>query len=112
MRSKEEAHDYRYFPEPDLLPVIVNDKWKFEIAKQMPELPEIRKERLMDKYNLPEYDADLLTQSKGIVDYYEKVINVTDDYKTASNWVMGDVLKVLNEEKIDIRFQILPENRG
>jgi aspartyl-tRNA(Asn)/glutamyl-tRNA(Gln) amidotransferase subunit B len=113
MRSKEEAHDYRYFPEPDLLPVIVDDKWKSEIAKQMPELPEVRKERLMDKYHLPEYDADLLTQSKGIVDYYEKVISVTDDYKTASNWVMGDVLKVLNEEKIDIKdFRILPENLG
>ena len=113
MRSKEEAHDYRYFPEPDLLPVIVDDKWKSEIAKQMPELPEVRKERLMHKYNLPEYDADLLTQSKGIVDYYEMVISVTDDYKTASNWVMGDVLKVLNEEKIDIKdFRISPENLG
>ena len=113
MRSKEEAHDYRYFPEPDLLPVIVDDKWKSEIAKQMPELPEIRKERLMHKYNLPEYDADLLTQSKGIVDYYEKVISMTDDYKSASNWVMGDVLKALNEKKIDIKdFRISPENIG
>ncbi len=111
MRSKEEAHDYRYFPEPDLLPVVVDEKWKSEIAQNLPELPEKRKERLIKKYSLPEYDAELLTQNRGTADYYEKVINVTDDYKSASNWVMGDVLKVINEEKIDIdNFPVQPEN--
>ena len=113
MRSKEEAHDYRYFPEPDLLPVVVDEKWKSEIAKQMPELPEVRKNRLTNKYNLPKYDAEILTQSKPVADYYEKVIEVTDDYKTASNWVMTDVLKVINEEKIEINnFPVPPEDLG
>ncbi len=113
MRGKEEAHDYRYFPDPDLMPVIVSDEWREEIAKGMPELPEVRKERLVTKFNLPKYDAEILTQAKSIADYYEKVITVTDDYKTASNWIMTDVLKVINEEKIDIKdFAIKPENLG
>jgi aspartyl-tRNA(Asn)/glutamyl-tRNA(Gln) amidotransferase subunit B len=113
MRSKEEAHDYRYFPEPDLLPVVVDDQWKSEIAKSLPELPGARKERFVSRFGLPEYDADVLTQSRAVADYYEQVIAVTDDYKTASNWVMGDVLKVLNEEKIEITaFPISPANLG
>ena len=113
MRSKEEAHDYRYFPEPDLLPVIVDEKWKSEIASKLPELPDIRRERFVENYKLPEYDADILTQSKSTADYYEDVIKVTDDYKSASNWVMVDVLKILNDKKIDItEFQISSEKLG
>lgn len=113
MRSKEEAHDYRYFPEPDLLPVVVSDEWKNEISSGMPELPDQRRERLVSAYELPAYDADVLTQSRALADYYEKVITITDDYKSASNWVMGDVLKVLNESKIEISdFSISPENLG
>ncbi len=113
MRSKEEAHDYRYFPEPDLLPVVVDDDWKNEIASEMPELPEVRKDRLINKYNLPKYDAEVLTQLKEMADYYEKVILVTDDYKAASNWVMTDVLKVINEDKISIdNFSVAPEDLG
>jgi aspartyl-tRNA(Asn)/glutamyl-tRNA(Gln) amidotransferase subunit B len=111
MRSKEEAHDYRYFPEPDLLPVIVDEQWKNEISRSMTELPEVRKERLIKQYNLPEYDAELITQNKANVDYYEKVAGFTSDYKSASNWVMGEVLKTINEEKINIEeFPIQPEN--
>ena len=113
MRSKEEAHDYRYFPDPDLVPVIVDDEWKSEIAKQMPELPEARKERFITQFNLPKYDAEILTQTKSTADYYEKVITATDDYKYASNWVMTDVLKIINEEKIDIKdFSVPPEDLG
>jgi aspartyl-tRNA(Asn)/glutamyl-tRNA(Gln) amidotransferase subunit B len=113
MRSKEEAHDYRYFPDPDLMPVIVSDEWKSEIASRMPELPEIRKERLVGKYSLPKYDAEILTQTKAIADYYEQVIETTTDYKSASNWIMTDVLKIINDEKIDIKdFPIPPENLG
>ncbi len=113
MRSKEEAHDYRYFPEPDLLPVIVDEKWKSEIASKLPELPDIRRERFVENYKLPEYDADILTQSKSTADYYEDVIKVTDDYKSASNWVMVDVMKILNDKKIDItEFQISSEKLG
>jgi aspartyl-tRNA(Asn)/glutamyl-tRNA(Gln) amidotransferase subunit B len=113
MRSKEEAHDYRYFPDPDLMPVIVSDEWKSEISNKMPELPEVRKERLVGKCSLPEYDAEILTQTKSIADYYEQVIETTTDYKSASNWIMTDVLKVINDEKIDIKdFFIPPENLG
>lgn len=113
MRSKEEAHDYRYFPDPDLVPVIVDDVWKKKISGFLPELPEARKERFVTQFNLPEYDAEILTQSKSTADYYEKVISVTDDYKSASNWIMTDVLKVINEEKMDIKdFAVTPKNLG
>jgi aspartyl-tRNA(Asn)/glutamyl-tRNA(Gln) amidotransferase subunit B len=113
MRSKEEAHDYRYFPEPDLMPVIVSESWKAEAKKKMPELPDLRRERFITEFSLPKYDADILTQSKPVADYFEEVIKYTKEYKTASNWVMGDVLKTLNELKIDItEFSISAENLG
>lgn len=113
MRSKEESHDYRYFPDPDLLPVIVSEELKNEIANQMPELPKIRKQRFINDYKIPEYDAEILTSSKELADYYENVLRVTDDYKSASNWVMGDILKVINENKILItEFIVSPENIG
>ncbi len=113
MRSKEEAHDYRYFPDPDLVPVIVNDEWKNEIAKELPELPDSRKDRFVSQYSLPKYDAEILTQTRSTADYYEKVAAVTDDFKSASNWIMTDVLKIINEEKIDIKdFSVPPENLG
>src|ERR1035437_10084468 len=111
MRSKEEAHDYRYFPEPDLFPVLVNSNWKNELATLLPELPHQRKNRFISSFKLPEYDAKILTQSRDIADYYEKVIDMTDDFKSASNWIMGDVLKVINENKIDIKeFRISANN--
>jgi len=113
MRSKEESHDYRYFPEPDLMPVVVNAEWKEEIRKNLPELPEVRKNRFVSEFNLPEYDAEILTASRPLADYYENVVTVTDDYKATSNWVMGDVLKIIKEEKIEITdFPIAPQNLG
>ena len=113
MRSKEEAHDYRYFPDPDLMPVMVDDEWKNEIANRLPELPETRKNRFVEMYSLPLYDAEILTSSRGLADYYESVLNETNDYKSASNWVMTDVLKIVNDEKIPIReFPVSPENLG
>uniref|UniRef100_A0A7V3E675 Aspartyl/glutamyl-tRNA(Asn/Gln) amidotransferase subunit B n=1 Tax=Ignavibacterium album TaxID=591197 RepID=A0A7V3E675_9BACT len=113
MRSKEEAHDYRYFPDPDLLPVIVDEPWKENIAKSMPELPDIKLQRFIQQYNLPDYDSDILTQTKAVADYYEKVVSVTDDFKSASNWIMTDVLGYLNENKIEIiQFPISAENLG
>jgi aspartyl-tRNA(Asn)/glutamyl-tRNA(Gln) amidotransferase subunit B len=113
MRSKEESHDYRYFPEPDLMPVVVSEEWKNEIAKNLPELPEARKNRFVNDFNLPEYDAEVLTSIRPLADYYEKVISVTKDYKSASNWVMGDVLKIVKEDKIEIAdFPISAENIG
>lgn len=113
MRSKEEAHDYRYFPEPDLLPVVINDEWQKELRLKLPELPGVRKERFIREFGLPEYDADILTLTRGMADYYENVLKETGDYKSASNWVMGEVLKTLNEEKSDIKsFPVNPEYLG
>lgn len=113
MRTKEEAHDYRYFPEPDLMPVVVTEEWKKEILSKMPELPDAKKERFINQYNLPKYDAEILTSSRELADYYEKILSVTKDYKAASNWVMTEVLKVINEEKISINeFPISAENLG
>ena len=113
MRSKEESHDYRYFPEPDLMPVIVNEEWKNEIAKNLPELPEERKNRFVTEFNIPEYDAEILTSSRPLADYYEQAITVTNDYKSASNWIMGDVLKIVKEDKIEIAdFPISAKNIG
>ncbi|MCF6268628.1 MAG: Asp-tRNA(Asn)/Glu-tRNA(Gln) amidotransferase subunit GatB [Melioribacteraceae bacterium] len=113
MRSKEESHDYRYFPEPDLMPIIIDEEWKNEIAKNLPELPEARKNRFVAEYKIPEYDAEILTSNRPLADYYERAITVTNDYKSASNWIMGDVLKVVNEEKIEISdFPISAENIG
>lgn len=113
MRSKEEAHDYRYFPDPDLMPVYVSDDWKAAIMLNMPELPDQRRKRFIEQYKLPSYDAAVLTSSRELADYYEKVVNVTSDYKSASNWVMGDVLKNINEQKISAsRFSVSPEHLG
>ena len=102
MRSKEEAHDYRYFPEPDLLPLIVEEKWVEEIRASLPELPLPRKDRLVRDYGLPAYDADILTSTKELANYYEAVAAAAGNPKTASNWVMGEVLRKLKEEKAEI----------
>ncbi|MBM4171132.1 MAG: Asp-tRNA(Asn)/Glu-tRNA(Gln) amidotransferase subunit GatB [Ignavibacteria bacterium] len=113
MRSKEEAHDYRYFPDPDLMPVEVDEIWKSEIEKKIPELPDTRCKRFIEQFNLPNYDAGILTSSKELADYFEKVTEVTTDYKSASNWIMTEVLKVLSEGKIGIsQFIISPVNLG
>jgi aspartyl-tRNA(Asn)/glutamyl-tRNA(Gln) amidotransferase subunit B len=113
MRSKEEAHDYRYFPEPDLFPIVVNSEWKKELSDFLPELPDNRKKRFIQNYKIPRYDAEILTQYKYLADYYDSVVKVTDDYKSASNWIMVDVLKIINERKIDIKdFSISPSSLG
>jgi aspartyl-tRNA(Asn)/glutamyl-tRNA(Gln) amidotransferase subunit B len=113
MRGKEEAHDYRYFPDPDLLPVIVDEEWKREIEKSLPELPDAKLKRFITDFSLPIYDSEILTQTKALAKYYEEVVSVTDEYKIASNWVTGDVLAVLNDKKIDISdFPVSPLNLG
>lgn len=113
MRSKEEAHDYRYFPDPDLLPVIVDEKWKTEIENILPELPEAKQQRFVTDFSLPLYDSEILIQTKQFANYYEEVISVTSDYKTASNWVISEVLAVVNDKKISISdFPITPVNLG
>jgi aspartyl-tRNA(Asn)/glutamyl-tRNA(Gln) amidotransferase subunit B len=103
MRSKEEAHDYRYFPDPDLVPILVDDSWVEKIRKELPELPLAKRERFLRDYQIPEYDAGVLTADKALSQYYEDVVKLCDKPKQASNWVMGDVLRFLNEDKLDIR---------
>ncbi|OIP90207.1 MAG: aspartyl/glutamyl-tRNA amidotransferase subunit B [Syntrophaceae bacterium CG2_30_49_12] len=109
MRSKEEAHDYRYFPDPDLVPVVISDDWIEEVGKGLPELPMEKRERFVRDYQIPAYDAGVLTSSRALADYYEEVARLSGKPKIAANWVMGDVLKLLNEEKRDIKMcPILP----
>ncbi len=103
MRSKEEAHDYRYFPDPDLVPVLVDKAWVEKIRKQIPELPQAKRERFVNDYQIPAYDAGVLTADKALADYYEEVVRLCAKPKAASNWVMGDVLRFLNEEKREIK---------
>lgn len=102
MRSKEEAHDYRYFPDPDLMPIEISSDWEKELKSNLVELPDVKRKRFIDSFLLPEYDAEILTQTKGLASFYEDVIRETSDYKSASNWIMSDVLGVLNDRKIEI----------
>jgi aspartyl-tRNA(Asn)/glutamyl-tRNA(Gln) amidotransferase subunit B len=111
MRSKEEAHDYRYFPEPDLPPLKVEEKMIKEIRNTLPELPGARKVRFINTYKIPEYNAEILTSSKAIGDYYEKASSLYSNSKLLSNWIMGELTRYLNEEKIEIGDSpISPEN--
>jgi aspartyl-tRNA(Asn)/glutamyl-tRNA(Gln) amidotransferase subunit B len=103
MRSKEEAHDYRYFPEPDLPPLCVSSSWVEEIRASMPELPDARRQRFFREYGIPEYDAGLLTSSRILADYYEKTVTACKSPKAASNWIMGDLLRDLKEFNLEIQ---------
>ncbi|MCX5828188.1 MAG: Asp-tRNA(Asn)/Glu-tRNA(Gln) amidotransferase subunit GatB, partial [Deltaproteobacteria bacterium] len=108
MRSKEEAHDYRYFPDPDLVTIAVSDVWIEEIRRTMPELPLEKRERFLRDYQIPPYDAGVLTTSRDLADYYEEVVRLCGQPKVASNWVMGDILRFLKEDKRDIRDCPIP----
>ena len=102
MRSKEESHDYRYFPEPDLMPIVIDEKWKQEIRENLPELPEARKKRYISEYGLPEYDASILTGSKVLADFFEEAVKKTSNAKAVSNWIMGDLLRILKEKEMEV----------
>ncbi|GMB02140.1 Asp-tRNA(Asn)/Glu-tRNA(Gln) amidotransferase subunit GatB [Pelosinus sp. IPA-1] len=102
MRSKEQAHDYRYLPEPDLVPIVVDPVRVEEIRTNLPELPDARKQRLMDAYGLSEYDANVITASKSMADYFDQSVQANGDAKTVANWLMGEVSKHLNNEGISI----------
>ena len=108
MRSKEEAHDYRYFPEPDLPPLIVDEARRARLATALPELPEARRQRFISEYALPEYDAALLTQTRGVADYFEETARRCGNAKAASNWVMGEVLRNMKERAIAIEAVPIP----
>jgi aspartyl-tRNA(Asn)/glutamyl-tRNA(Gln) amidotransferase subunit B len=102
MRSKEEAHDYRYFPEPDLLPVMVDEARVAAVRETMPELPEARRRRFVADYGIPEYDAGVLTQSAALADYFEQTVAATPNAKAASNWIMGELSRVMKERGLDV----------
>jgi aspartyl-tRNA(Asn)/glutamyl-tRNA(Gln) amidotransferase subunit B len=98
MRGKEEAHDYRYFPDPDLLPLVIDEEWIENVKTNLPELPDAKKKRFMDQYELPSYDAELLTSDRELADYFEKCTREFPQPKTVSNWVMGPLLGLLNAQ--------------
>jgi aspartyl-tRNA(Asn)/glutamyl-tRNA(Gln) amidotransferase subunit B len=97
MRGKEEAHDYRYFPEPDLVPLEIDEAWKEEMRKEIPELPREKYKRFISELGLPEYDAGVLTGDKNLAVFFEEVLKDYDDPKNLSNWMMGEFLRLLNE---------------
>jgi aspartyl-tRNA(Asn)/glutamyl-tRNA(Gln) amidotransferase subunit B len=96
MRSKEEAHDYRYFPEPDLVPLQVHQAWIERVHGDLPELPDARRQRFVGQYGLPVYDAEVLTASRALADYYEATVQLYPQPKVVSNWIMGDLMRELN----------------
>ncbi len=110
MREKEEAHDYRYFPEPDLPPLVISDEWIEETRKAIPELPYAKQQRFMEAYGLPSYDAEVLTADKAVADYYEAAARYSGLRKELSNWIMGDLFRSLKSQEDRIAFcPIAPE---
>jgi aspartyl-tRNA(Asn)/glutamyl-tRNA(Gln) amidotransferase subunit B len=102
MRGKEEAHDYRYFPDPDLVRIVIDDEWKARVRASIPELPDARKARYMSEYGLPAYDAGVITASKKLADLFEESLRYTKDAKSAANWIMGDLLGYLNANNLEL----------
>ena len=115
MRSKEEAHDYRYFPEPDLVPILIDEAWIANVKNNLPELPEARKQRLITAYNLPAYDAEVITSTKAMAEFFDEVVTQAEDKlrdaKGIANWLMGDISAYLNNNNIAIsEFQVSAAN--
>ena len=104
MRTKEDSDDYRYFPDPDLPPLVISAEWIERVKKELPELPEALRKRFINEYGLPEYDATVLTQSKAMAEYYEKLISLTGKQlaKQNANWLMVDIASALNRENLEI----------
>lgn len=117
LRSKEEAHDYRYFPDPDLVPLLLHSAWVESLKENLPELPEKRRERFLKEYKLPLYDAEILTSSRTLADFFEEAVSVHRDPKQVSNWVMGEFLRLMKEgghriEEVPLKGQDLGELLG
>ncbi len=111
MRSKEDAHDYRYFPEPDLAPIVTSEEYIENLRNNLPEMPHIKKDRYVHEYGLPEYDANQLTSSKYTAEFFEKAVSLCNNAKAVSNWIMSDFSKMLNESEIEINeSKITPEH--
>jgi aspartyl-tRNA(Asn)/glutamyl-tRNA(Gln) amidotransferase subunit B len=113
MRSKEEAHDYRYFPEPDLLPLDLDAAWIERVRAQLPELPRQVRERLTRDFGIPEYDAEVLTETRALASYYEETARIAGNGKLASNWIMTEVNGIRNKKGQSIEeFPIRPDRLG
>ena len=115
MRSKEEAHDYRYFPDPDLPPLEFSDDWIDEIKKNLPELPDVKKENLIDEYKISSYDASILVSDKNNVEFFDKIIseNKKRNPKNVANWIIGELFALLNKNNLEIKDSpIKTENLG
>lgn len=102
MRTKEDAHDYRYFPEPDLAPIVLTEEYIDGIKNRLPEMPNIRRERYIKEFGLSELDAEKITNSKHMADFFDETVKVCKNAKLVANWLMGDVSRILNEQDIDI----------
>jgi aspartyl-tRNA(Asn)/glutamyl-tRNA(Gln) amidotransferase subunit B len=111
MRSKEEAHDYRYFPEPDLPPLLLDSARVSAIRAQLPERPEARRRRFVEQYAIPEYDAGQLTQSRDLAEYFEAAVAAGAPAKLASNWIMGELARKLKEANLQILHAPVPPGR-
>jgi aspartyl-tRNA(Asn)/glutamyl-tRNA(Gln) amidotransferase subunit B len=103
MRGKEESHDYRYFPDPDLVRIYIDDEWKARVRESIPELPDSRKARYVREYGIPAYDAEVITTSKQLADFFEESLKYTKDAKAVSNWIMGDLLGYLNANGLEFK---------
>ncbi len=113
MRSKEEAHDYRYFPEPDLLPLVISDDWRERVRSEMPELPSVKRSRFLNEFGLRPYDTEVLTQSRELSEYFERTAQAAGDPRSAANWVMGDLLGALKAAGREIsESPVSAENLG
>ncbi len=113
MRGKEFAHDYRYFPDPDLVPIRIDDEMLERMTFELPEFPEARAERFVREFGIPVYDAGVLTAEREVADYFEHVVRSCGDAKVASNWVMGEVLRTLKEKNMSVAsFPVPPERLG
>ncbi|APG28895.1 aspartyl/glutamyl-tRNA amidotransferase subunit B [Syntrophotalea acetylenivorans] len=102
MRGKEEAHDYRYFPDPDLVPLLVSEEWIERARRELPELPAAKIERFVEEYDIPRYDAEVLAAERAIADYYDALVKLHGNGKLCSNWVMGEVQRALNDNGLEI----------
>lgn len=111
MRVKEGSADYRYFPEPDLLPLAIDRSWVEEIRSTIPELPEAKKQRFIEQYEIPEYDAELMTASKALADFFEACVNKYPNAKVVSNWIMGEMLRMVNASELEVEdLKITPDH--
>jgi len=114
MRSKEDAHDYRYFPDPDLMPLVVDAEWVDKVKETLPELPQARRKRIEGSYSITAYAAEVLTGSPALADYFERCAAQCGDAKSASNWIMTDILRMMNDGKLESPFALKtgPERLG